>query len=253
MLKVKFKDKKYSIPDKLHELNWQMGKAFDNIYEEFDDENITNIETKKWLLATLMKCDYDLVNQISSTDISTIIDNHIFFDLKDKTIFLYKNKNIRIKNKLYKLKTFDNITVEEFSDIEFFLQNNDYDNVIKLLIQPIKSNFLKRIKYVNYQSINHLNYYFCKYLINNFLIFKQKLLSDYQLLVTPLPDDQVDAETHTSTTNDLEQYGLYHIILNYSNDEYFTLKSWMNEDVRSFFKYLSYMNKKQIILNQQNI
>lgn len=231
----------YRYPVKQSELSYSMGKQLESIIEDYPDFN-NNIEGKKFFLAMLLCVDYDIVDKIDDEQISILVDNHSYFQPSVLNIF---PKHIKINKKIYKYQDFDSvISVERFAELDQLAMDKDEEGLFRSLYHPVK----KKINHLwlrNYKSIDDMNYYAVKLSIYYYYQWKQNLLNEYNLNYENknIPKEQ---QSDTIKLKDVEKFGIYHILLSSTNDDYDKMVKWLNRDIRELLKYLLYIRIKSI-------
>jgi hypothetical protein len=249
MIKLIIKNKKYNYPTSPKEISLKKGVEIEGALKDFNND-LNNIEFKKFMLSTLLNVDYNVVNLINDDDISTIIDDHYFF--KDNSITI--PSFIRLKRKYLKLIDFEKLIVEEYGQIEIMLNDLKYEEIISVLYQPIKLPLFKRIFYklffTNVNEIYDLNYYVIKGVINYYLQYINKLVEEYGLGENKnVPKDQTPDKIELTQ---LEKFGTYHLLFSICEDDIVKVDYWLKKDIRTFFKFLLYSKVKNTSIKSQS-
>jgi hypothetical protein len=244
MLKLIINNTSYYFPTLPKELNWKTGKKIDDVLKDFDYKT-DSIECKKWLLAEILNTSYETIDLINETHVNTLIDNSI---LLKKDLMLYFHPYLKLKHRLYKFRDLENLNVEDFAELESFIIDNDFDNLIKALFKPVKfklKNIFLKLLIKNHKNFDTVNYFVVKTFINNFYQYKTKLLNNYGLNAkNPNIEDEQQPDKIELTT--IEKWGTYHVLMNITNNDFFKVKKWFKEDIKTLFKYLLYIKLSNI-------
>lgn len=239
MIILNINEKKYKLPTKSNEITYRLGKKIDDIIKEYPD---MSIEGKKWILATLINVDYDIVDLITDNQIELLLDNHIMFsdDLK-----INHGKFIKVDGTLYQFKGLDAVTVDIYAQRELFIINEDYDFLFFSLYEKVswyKSPFIKNAK-----TIGDINYFQFKITLYLYYQWKSKLLDEYAINDNNknIPKEQ-QSDGYMLTS--VEKFGIYHILMQIVKGSLIEYKEWMGEDIRVLFKYILYQN----LVNQKS-
>jgi len=247
MLKLVIADKKYWLPVKQSEINWKTGKAVQQVVDEMGTDTI---EAKKWLLATLIGTDYDIVDAVDDQQVEMVIDNHKFFS---EEVRVFHHNFIKLNRKILGFRDFDTMTVRQYMEFELLALDDLHKDLFLALYEKlpwhkkIGKKIIARLLIKNSKTFDDLNYFRVRVAEYLYLEHKRKVMTDYGLLAQQLPDDQVDAEA--PKTSRLEQFGLYHVMLEYSDNDPRIFDYWLDRNVTELFKYLLYMKIK--ILSQK--
>jgi len=239
--------KKYKLPTKLNELNFVTGNSLDEILIDFKND-INNIECQKHLLAKLLNTNYDVINQIKDSNITSIIKNHIFF--KDNLLPLYQF--IQYKSQLLHYINIDDITVEKYGDIEIAIENKDYEEIFKNLYFKEKLPLIKKFLFKiflknNNKGVDNINYYIIKAAVSNYLEEINKLLKIYGLAENEnIPIDQLNNEDNVNEDNNnpLDSFGIYHVLMNITDNNIKEVDYLMQKNLKVLLKYLFYLKIK---------
>jgi hypothetical protein len=247
MIKVVINEKEYRLPTLMEEISSEKGFDIEKLLEE-DYQGNKTIEFKKWVLAILIGCDYDVIDLVTDDQINLIVDNHIFF----KNINGYLPKYIIVNHKINELIDYDNeeniMTVENYGLLDGLLEKsyNNYEKIFKYLYKPAKIGLFKgiyfRIFNKNYKSVNHIQYLIIKSLMYYHIGWKLKLLKEYGLSAF---DDNMAPEQQEEIfeLNTIEKiFGFYHLLMIASNKNIQTADWWLNRDVRELFQFIRYAN-----------
>jgi len=235
MIKLNIDNKTYSLPNSHKEINYQLGRKVENILIDFET---IDIEAKKWVMAALIGTEYDVIDMVVDEQVQLIMDNHIIFS--DNMIT--NNKYIMINHVLYKYKGLDNsISVEEYAIRELCIVNEEYEDLFYRLYDKVKwyQHPIRRILIKNNKEFNLTNYYEIKLSIHQYLVWIGDLIKEYSIsdVNENIPEDQQSDEIIKSPT---ESFGIYNIIMKLTNNNLIEYKEWLNEDIKSLFKFILY-------------
>ena len=237
MIKLEIDNTLYQLPNNLKELNFKIGFEIEKYLENND---ISTLESKKHILSMLLSCDYKIIDKIIDEHIISLIDNSIFFKNDHKIAF---SPYLLIKNKLFKILDFEKMTVEKYSDIEYNLQDNNYIETVKNLIEEIPFK-IKNIKYYfliqNLKKINDVNYFLAKNIIDQYINYNIKILKYFDLI------NDENENTNENTKRGLETFGFYHLLMSVCDCNIITVDVWLTKNIHIFFKYLKYIQMKNI-------
>lgn len=241
MLNIIISGISYKLITKQSELNYSTGKMLEDLIEEYKND-LDNIEFQKWFLGILLNVDYDIIDLIKDEQVSLLVKNCFYFQSNQLKRFpLY----LKIKKKIYKYKDFDlPITVEEYSELDQLSIDKDEKGLFFLLYLPIKKK-LRHILLKNFNSINNLNYYIIKISIWYYYQYKQNLMKEYGLNYDNenIPEEQIPDEIELE---DIEKFGMYHILMEITNNDYDKMKLWLGRNIKELFKFLFYIKLKSV-------
>ena len=247
MLKLVIGEEKYLLPMKQSEIKWSTGKAVQAIVDEMGKDSL---EAKKWLLATLMGVDYDVVDAVADQQVEMVIDNHKFFD---EEVRIWHLHYMKLGRKIYAYRNLEEMTVRQYMEFDLMAIDEKHEDLFLALYERlpwyrnIGKKLVARILIKNRRTFDDLNYFRVRIAEYLYLEYKRKLMDDYGLLGTELPDDQIDAEA--PKLSKLEMFGLYHIMLEYADNDPRIFDYWLHRPVTELFKYLIYMKIKMLSQN----
>lgn len=126
MIKVELKGTIYKLPINTNELTLDQGIQLLNSAKL---EDKTSLNFKRSIIAVLLNCEVELLIDIPAYQIEILYDKIPYLH---ETLQFYYVPAFKLKNILYGLINFDDITVEEFSDITNLLED-EAENLDKLL------------------------------------------------------------------------------------------------------------------------
>lgn len=244
MLKINIGDKKYLMPSRQGEISWELGKKIIKIVERYEGSD-NNIKRNKEILSILINAEPDVINLVQDEQISLLIDNHIFFNEKVK--ILHSNY-IKYNRKIYKFIDLEKINVDRYSELDLLSTDKEFEKLFFSLYQRVKwydlKQYLIRLLLLNRKNINEFNYFRVRIAHYLYYNYKKNIFELYGLgQNNEIPDDQLDGDGSIELTT-LEKFGMYHIIMQYSEDDITKVLFWSDRNVKELFKYLAYMKIK---------
>ena len=149
------------------------------------------------VIATLSKMEPDIFFSMSKDTINQIYDSLNFLKASETQVSFYKT--FYLDKKLYGFVDFENLTVHEYSDIEFYLADGEYplenlDKILTVLFRPIVNkkqslkniliNILLRIFHRNFIPQVYKSYEIKPYEekdVKNFELFSKRMGMDFAI------------------------------------------------------------------------
>lgn len=137
MLKLRILNSKIDIPDKLNEISLYRGMNINYIWTNQEHDISTKLEVLNILYQS------DIWKQVSEESIDDIIGNLDILNLENDNTSLIAYDTFKFGRDLYGIHKLEVITVQEYMDIEFYLNYGDnvldnLDKVASILYRPIK-------------------------------------------------------------------------------------------------------------------
>lgn len=284
MIIVNIQNIKLKLPNKLHELSLEKGIQIQEAIETNTLDDSLKIST----LAMLMNVEVELIQLINTSDMRDLFDK-IEFITKDNNLAHFYN-TFKLKGVEYGIVNMSDITVREYGEIEFYLNEgetyfshlhkiasilyrpiiqknknlhhiliNGYNKIIHKNLKPLfyKSYEISKFKETDLSRSSlfaaHLDFGFGYLVLNAVLNFKDSLRESYSLLYKS--DEQLDLELEDQFKAEKilefgDIWGMYHILLEISKD-LFERDYWLEKPVGELFKYLSYNKQKQLYYGER--
>lgn len=230
-----------------------------------------DLELKRELLALISEIPIIIILSMTESDIDSLI-NRVNFSKYDLSF------GYRLGDDVYKLMDFEELTVQEYGQLSYYLSGEniyaEIPNVLNVIFKRVdsyKGNILynmissiyntnvvplkiKNYKLSSVQSDNthlfnkHIDGALALNLVNSYLEWCDKLKSQYTLLwpsVVVIPEEELDEEVEvTASINEplklLEKWGIYHIIATISSS-LSEREEWRQRTVRELLEYLTYL------------
>ena len=159
-------------------------------------------------------------------------------------------KYIKVKHKLYEYQTFDNITVLEYSELDMLANEENFFELFQRLYKSInctRKHWLKYLFIKNVKSFEDCNYFRMKLAIYQHFQWKKNLMLEYNLGYDN-PNMKKEDQPDEVKLTPVEQFGMYHVVMQISQDNIQMFHWWQEKEIRELFKYLLYLRMK----NQSN-
>ena len=182
-----------NIPKNWNEVTIQQYNEILDIKKQLENPNYDLIEYQIDLLAILCDIDVDSddINDLSIEEVNNIINSISFLNRLPSTKFL-----VDIGNG-FKFKKFDNLTLGEFIDIEYFFANDsmeNFTNILTILYRKYKFGEWGDIIFEPYDVINYetrqneflnipIGYVYG--VLNAYIQFRTEFMERYSLLFEP--------------------------------------------------------------------
>lgn len=271
---LKFHGKEYKLPEGLMNIPFQHGrKILDVLNIEFNDPYLMHLAVVSATLnikpSKLSGCDKKALEVAFYT--CTLILSECKMDMFNI---------IYVKDSYFKLKSLDNLTVNDYFIIDKMFKENNNDvllagsGIVKQLYTPIKSKF----KYLRYGKrfikgfkgiktslsfnnkgtdeeldINYLPTGFISSTYANIIEYKKLIQSNYPTIFKTTdedPNEDTDKETEFGYVKPVnESWGWISVIYSICNDNKIQVDYWMDKPIEEFLTYLSYRidkNKEEI-------
>lgn len=264
------------MPNRVSEISLSMGIE---IMELLEDHTPT-LQDKISVISMLSKTDPALISLIYEESIEDLWNRIEFVSSKSFQINLHRT--FRLKGRTYGLKNLEELSVREYSEIEFYLDegNTPYENlgeVLSVLYRPIVSktrsplfillNIINRLRYKivvplfykNYQIEDftdaHLKnaedfYAYCDFqmgygALNLLYIYKKQLSEDYKLLFSTVEQREEELKLTKSEKEFGDIWGFYYLVTENSQN-IFEREAWWGKPLREFYKFLAYNKQKSV-------
>lgn len=247
MINLVINNKKYSMPIRQSEISWALGKKISTIYNEY--EKPLPIEGYREILSIMLGVNINIIELIDDNQLKLIVDNHVFFDENVKVLH---NNYIKYKKKMYRFINLNELIVNKYSDLDLYCMEEDDEKLFFGLYEPVKWYDLKRyllwIFIKNRKSIDEYNYFKIRIAQYLYMTYKKNKLDEYGLGSNKnIPENQTDGDIELTT---LEKFGIYHVIMQHSDDDITKVLFWSQRNIDELFKYLAYMRIKSISNNK---
>lgn len=278
MLTLKINNHRIKMPNLASEISLDKGCQIMELVVEKEP----TLNSKIAIISLLSKLDVSVIIKHFEEDSINLIYDKIEL-ITPKRVKFYKT--FELDKTKYGLIDFDNITVEEWGDIEFWLNQGDtwythLADVILIMFRPIKSRkntlnnvfknissrlFFKVLKplwikcykvvpftqdlYRNKTTfMDKLDFEFGYGVLNYLNEFKSILRKEYPLLY--MTDEQFEElkkeeEIEEKQLVFSEIWGYYHLVSEVS-ENLFERDAWYGKPLREFFKFLSYTKQKNL-------
>jgi hypothetical protein len=285
MIELIINKSKIKVPNELNEVSLAVGLEL----IEFANKELS-FNDKIAIISTLSKLEPEILSLASKETIELIYDNINFIKLDNEQTSFF-SETFKLDNVLYGLTDLDNMTVHEYSDIQFYMSEpeNNIDKIMCIMFRPVINkkqslkNILKNIVvsmlYRNIVPKSCKSYTVASYSekdLERAELFGNKLSLDFaiaayqyaldkkqkidncfpNLFKAEIPEedkDQYDApETIKNKGKSFEQiWGMYHVIMSLSSSLQ-EREEWLKKPIKELFVCLSYMNHKNYIENERN-
>ncbi|RZT96615.1 hypothetical protein EV201_1256 [Ancylomarina subtilis] len=262
----------YTLP-RIEDLSIDKGTQIEQIREK-DNLKLKDI---KRIFTILLDCPLVEINKVEERQIRLLFDNLIFFD---NTAQFPVIKSFYINGREFNLIDFENMTVKEFVDLDYFLTQdvyNNYSEILNILYKPIKSknsnsiytNTYNRIKSFKNRTLcyssnetattkqiktenqelfkEHISYFQAKIVLFCFLDWKRSIYNDYGLTREEEPTEETEEEiivAEDNTESMSSYWGFYHILQTVSRSNIIELDVWMQRNIKELLKRIVYEEDK---------
>lgn len=263
------------------------------IADGIDVFNILNLDDptnhdKLKLLSILSDLDVFTLQKLKITNL-----DEVFIELKDLseyTSFNYNFECFKFNKKIYGFINLNNLTVEEFEDIEFLLNDEEYEfenlsKVLCILLRPIhlKNRSIKNILYnirnklifrkiiplnfkkylvekYTHKHLDHshrfddiMSFGLASYFFKKYTDYRSNLISTYfRDFIKEDEDDEEEPKPKIKKPKTFEEtWGIYHLI-NSISSSIFEKDEWRKRPITELFKYLVYTKALKIKEDKEN-
>lgn len=260
------------MPNKASEISLEKGIQIMNLILE----HTPTFQDKIGIISLLSNLDLSIIEKFSEASIENIYSKIEFIH---GNFFVRIYKNFKLKGITYGMVDFNDLTVKEYADIDFYLDegNDIYENLDKImaiLYRPIKSktqtlrNILLNIilnlrfkgvvpvKYKNYTIVPYTNdkhsSIFLKHTqfeigfgaIHEYFKFKDQLQKEYKLLFKT--EEQEEEIKKLQGKKEFHEIWGYYYVINEISKDIFERTEWWNRNIRELMKYLTFMKQKTL-------
>lgn len=260
------------MPNKASEISLEKGIQIMNLILE----HTPTFQDKIGIISLLSNLDLSIIEKFSEASIENIYSKIEFIH---GNFFVRIYKNFKLKGITYGMVDFNDLTVKEYADIDFYLDegNDIYENLDKImaiLYRPIKSktqtlrNILLNIilnlrfkgvvpvKYKNYTIVPYTNdkhsSIFLKHTqfeigfgaIHEYFKFKDQLQKEYKLLFKT--EEQEEEIKKLQGKKEFHEIWGYYYVINEISKDIFERDEWWNKNIRELMKYLTFMKQKTL-------
>jgi len=272
MIILKIGKHRIKMPNKASEISLEKGIQIMNLILE----HTPTFQDKIGIISLLSNLDLSIIEKFSEASIENIYSKIEFIH---GNFFVRIYKNFKLKGITYGMVDFNDLTVKEYADIDFYLDegNDIYENLDKImaiLYRPIKSktqtlrNILLNIilnlrfkgvvpvKYKNYTIVPYTNdkhsSIFLKHTqfeigfgaIHEYFKFKDQLQKEYKLLFKT--EEQEEEIKKLQGKKEFHEIWGYYYVINEISKDIFERTEWWNRNIRELMKYLTFMKQKTL-------
>lgn len=272
MIILKIGKHRIKMPNKASEISLEKGIQIMNLILEHQP----TLKDKMGIISLLSNLDLSIIEKFSEASIENIYSKIEFIH---GNFFVRIYKNFKLKGITYGMVDFNDLTVKEYADIDFYLDegNDIYENLDKImtiLYRPIKSktqtlrNILLNIilnlrfkgvvpvKYKNYTIVPYTNdkhsSIFLKHTqfeigfgaIHEYFKFKDQLQKEYKLLFKT--EEQEEEIKKLQGKKEFHEIWGYYYVINEISKDIFERTEWWNRNIRELMKYLTFMKQKTL-------
>lgn len=272
MIILKIGKHRIKMPNKASEISLEKGIQIMNLILE----HTPTFQDKIGIISLLSNLDLSIIEKFSEASIENIYSKIEFIH---GNFFVRIYKNFKLKGITYGMVDFNDLTVKEYADIDFYLDegNDIYENLDKImaiLYRPIKSktqtlrNILLNIilnlrfkgvvpvKYKNYTIVPYTNdkhsSIFLKHTqfeigfgaIHEYFKFKDQLQKEYKLLFKT--EEQEEEIKKLQGKKEFHEIWGYYYVINEISKDIFERDEWWNKNIRELMKYLTFMKQKTL-------
>jgi hypothetical protein len=280
MIIITIQGTEYKLPTNVRELSIAKGVEIDLLKEKYPEPNI---KYKCRVLSLLLDAPLELIRQCDEGQINVIIDHLPYIRDDIKTYFSH---SFTLLGKDYSLIDLSALTVEEYTDIDSYLEQSihqNISNILSVLYRPVIKEKMDIISitrrmvsrwytqaiakdYQNEKVIplsedehkeraqlfeSYLNWGGARAMVLSYLSFKEDLLREFKLIDEPNQDEESDIEepeVQRRGKNSLsELWGLYHVLEVVSNGNVIEQEKWLKKPIRHLLTKLYYLRQKSVI------
>ena len=242
MIKLDIAGKKYKYRSKQSEISYVLGHELEILRAEYPCD--CDLQFQRWCLTLLCGCSFDEAMLVKDEQIALLIGTHPFFDNQIK---IGLPRYIKVQKKLYKFNC-DIMSVYRYTELDDLANDEQFLELYKSLYQLVKGchvkSLLRHILCKNHKQWQDCNYFRVKLAIYQYFQWKQKLMKEYYLSAF---DERMGAEQQPDEVKltPVEKFGMFHIVMQVSDNDYDKYMAWQDRDIRALFKYILYLKRKQ--------
>jgi len=273
------------VPSEFKEVPVSLGIQLINYSQK---ENITEND-KIVILSTLSGLEPEVFLKMLPETIDNIYDSLHFLKKEEQQIEFYKT--FKLNKVHYGMVDFDNLTVHEYSDLQFYLDNGDFptDNIDKLMcilfrpiikkkhsLKNILKNIILTLKHRNFIPKIYDSYEISEYSekdLNRSELFGHKLTMGFALAAFSImiqyredllkqfsfkqevPEEDKDQYDDPSITKEpsksFEQIWGLYHIIATLSNSLDEREKWLKKPIKEFLNYLAYNNQKIQMENER--
>jgi len=268
MLNIYIKDKRYTCISLLKEMNLSYARYVFEYIKGVKD--VDKLLVDKTLLTMLSNFPENLINSLNDKNVMEVLSE---IDFLKNLNFTEYTKYFILNKKRFKILNFNDLTVKEYAEIDYYLTNykNEFEvlhNVINILIRRITKSDInilyyikKRIIQKNFIPIKVKN---CKlttwdednselfdkrldaeiafHLFYDYIEWRNSLMKEYPDIWSLSEDDE--DEVPENSPSRIDKWGFYSYVWEMSSS-LSEREAWYDKNIRQFLKALSYIIVKK--------
>lgn len=272
MIILKIGKHKIKMPNKVSEISLEKGIQIMNLLLEHTPTS----QDKIAIISLLSNLDISIISQFSENSIEKIYSKIEFIN---GNFFVPIYKTFKLKGTVYGLVDFDDLTVNEYADIDFYIEEGtdiyeNLDKIMAILYRPVKSKtqtlknillniilnlrfkVVKPIQYKKYEIIpykddkhssiflKHTQFEIGFGAIHEYFKFKEQLQKEFKLLFKT--EEQMEEEKTLPDKKEFHEIWGYYYVINEISKDIFERTEWWNRNIRELMKYLTFMKQKTL-------